>query len=231
MYKWQYDEMKQVGIDFTDFENIEYYDSNMQKIRDFKREHETIFNYIDISPEKTIIEFGTGTGKFALEAAKRCSKVYAVDISKTMLDVVKNKAKDKDIKNIEFCHAGFLTYENIEKVDAIVTQLALHHLPDFWKMVALRRMSDMLKDGGKLYLSDVVYYFDIDNHAQSFDDWIENIRMTVGEKWINDAVVTIRDEYPTMGFIMEELISRSGFHIDCIHHNEGFFTSYTCRKI
>ncbi len=36
MYKWQYDEMKQVGIDFTDLENIEYYDSNMQKIRDFK---------------------------------------------------------------------------------------------------------------------------------------------------------------------------------------------------
>ncbi len=37
MYKWQYDEMKQVGIDFTDLENIEYYDSNMQKIRDFKK--------------------------------------------------------------------------------------------------------------------------------------------------------------------------------------------------
>lgn len=231
MYKWQYDEMKQVGIDFTDLENIEYYDSNMQKIRDFKKEYETIFNYIDISPEKTIIEFGTGTGEFALEVAKMCSKVYAVDVSKTMLDVAKNKAKNRDIKNIEFCNAGFLTYENVAKVDAIVTQLALHHLPDFWKMVALRRMSNMLKDGGKLYLADVVYYFDIDNHIQSFNEWIEEIRIIVGEKWINDAIITIKEEYPTLGFLMEELISRSGFHIDGIYHNEGFFTVYTCRKI
>ena len=231
MYKWQYDEMKQVGIDFTDLENIEYYDSNMQKIRDFKKEYETIFNYIDISPEKTIIEFGTGTGEFALEAAKWCSKVYAVDISKTMLDVAKNKAKNRDIKNIEFCNAGFLTYENVEKVDAIVTQLALHHLPDFWKMIALRRMVNMLKDGGKLYLADVVYYFDIDNHIQSFNEWIEKIRIIVGEKWINDAIITIKEEYPTLGFLMEELISRSGFHIDGIYHDEGFITAYKCRKI
>src|SRR3990167_3647889 len=230
MYKWQYDEMKQVGIDFTDLENIEYYDSNMQKIRDFKKEYETIFNYIDISPEKTIIEFGTGTGEFALEAAKWCSKVYAVDISKTMLDVAKNKAKNIDIKNIEFCNAGFLTYENVEKVDAIVTQLALHHLPDFWKMIALRRMVNMLKDGGKLYLADVVYYFDIDNHIQSFNEWIEKIRIIVGENWINDAIITIKEEYPTLGFLMEELISRSGFHIDGIYHDEGFITAYKCRK-
>lgn len=231
MYKWQYDEMKQVGIDYTDRKNIEEYDSNMQKIRDFKKEYETIFNYIDISPEKTIIEFGTGTGEFALEAAKWCSKVYAVDVSKTMLDVAKNKAKNRYIKNIEFCNAGFLTYENVEKVDAIVTQLALHHLPDFWKMIALRRMTNMLKDGGKLYLTDVVYYFDIDNHIQYFNEWIEKIRIMVGEKWINDAIITIKEEYPTLGFLMEELISRSGFYIDGIYHNEGFFTVYTCRKI
>ncbi len=232
MYNWQYDEMKQVGIDYTDPKNAEEYDSNMQKLRDFKREYDAIFNYIDISPEKIIIEFGTGTGEFALEAAKRCSKVYAVDVSKTMLDIAKNKAKNRKIDNIEFINAGFLTYENKQKVDAIVTQLALHHLPDFWKMVALKRMTNMLKYEGKLYLMDIIYSFDIDNYEQCFNNWIEKIKLSVGEESIKDAIDTIKEEYPTLNFLMEELIKRSGFHIDSAYHpEEGFFSIYTCRKI
>ena len=111
-------------------------------------------------------------------------------------------------------------------MDAIVTQLALHHLPDFWKM-----MDNMLKDGGKLYLADVVYYFDIDNYIQFFDNWVEKIRLSIGEKSIKDAIDTVKEEYPTLSFIMEELINRSGFHIDDIYHHEGFMSVYKCRKI
>ena len=125
MYNWQYDEMRQVEIGYTDPKNVEEYDPNMQKIRDFKREYEEIFNYINISSEKTIIEFGTGTGEFTLEAAKRCSKVYAIDVSKTMLEIAKNKARHRKIHNIEFCNAGFLTYENKEKADAIEENIEL----------------------------------------------------------------------------------------------------------
>lgn len=230
MYEWQYDEMKQVGIDYTDLKNIEEYDSNMQKIRNFKKEFEEIFDYISISSDQVIIEFGTGTGEFALEASKRCSKVYAIDVSKTMLDFAKNKAKQRMINNIEFYNAGFLTYENTEKVDAIVTQLALHHLPDFWKMIALKRMYNMLKPEGKLFIRDVVYSFDTDNYVQFFDNWVEKIRLLIGEKSVKDAIDTVKEEYPTLNFLLEELINRSGFHIDCSIHNEGFMSVYKCRK-
>ncbi len=89
IHKWQYDEMKQVGIDYTDLKNIEEYDSNMQKIRNFKKEFEEMFDYINIYNNQIIIEFGTGTGEFALEAAKRCSKVYAVDVSKSLTKIRK----------------------------------------------------------------------------------------------------------------------------------------------
>jgi hypothetical protein len=43
---------------------------------------------------------------------------------------------------------------------AAVTQIALHHLPDFWKQIALIRIAGMLKDGGRLCLRDMVYSFD-----------------------------------------------------------------------
>jgi hypothetical protein len=41
-------------------------------------------------------------------------------------------------------------------VDAVVTTLALHHLPDFWKGMALKRVHGMLKRGGRLYIHDVI---------------------------------------------------------------------------
>ncbi len=223
--------MKQVGIDYTDLKNIEEYDSNMQKIRNFKKEFEEIFDYINIYTNQLIIEFGTGTGEFALEAAKRCSKVYAIDVSKSMLDFAKNKARERKIDNIEFYNAGFLTYENKENVDAIVTQLALHHLPDFWKMIALKRMANMLKPEGKLFIRDVVYSFDTDNYVQFFDNWVEKIRLLIGEKSVKDSIDTVKEEYPTLNFLLEELINRSGFHIDDFYHHEGFMSVYKCRKI
>lgn len=231
IHKWQYDEMKQVGIDYTDLKNIEEYDSNMQKMRNLKEEFEEIFDYINISSDQIIIEFGTGTGEFALEAAKQCSKVYAIDVSKSMIDFAKNKAKQRKINNIQFHNAGFLTYDNEQKIDAIVTQLVLHHLPDFWKMIALKRMANMLKPEGKLFIRDVVYSFDTDNYIQFFDDWVEKIRLSMDEKSIKEYILHIKEEYSTLSFVMEELINRSGFHIDEVYHHEGFMSVYKCRKI
>ena len=54
-------------------------------------------------------------------------------------------------------------------MDAVITQLALHHLPDFWKLVALKRISQMLKDGGKLYLRDVVFPSNVEDYDVFFN--------------------------------------------------------------
>ncbi|MCX9010878.1 MAG: class I SAM-dependent methyltransferase [Candidatus Methanoperedens sp.] len=140
-YEWAFDETKQIGIDYTDIKQVQSYDSSMQKLRDIKNENEGILKDINISKDHTIVEFGTGTGEFALEAAKYCSKVIAVDISKEMLRYAEMKAKSRNIKNIEFCNGGFLTYEHkAGNIDSIISQLALHHLTDFWKIIALKRI-------------------------------------------------------------------------------------------
>ncbi|MEA1893594.1 MAG: hypothetical protein U9N36_00045 [Euryarchaeota archaeon] len=50
------------------------------------------------------------------------------------------------ISNALYCHGGFLAYEHeAEPADAMVSIVALHHLPDFWKLVALTRAAKMLK--------------------------------------------------------------------------------------
>jgi len=88
----------------------------------------------------------------------------AVDVSQAMLDFCKGKCEKADLSNIDYHRAGFLTYEHIDKpVDAIICRMALHHLSDFWKLIGLRNMAAVLKPGGKLFLFDVVFSFDICN--------------------------------------------------------------------
>jgi len=131
---WRYHELDHPGADFDALAEI--YDRNMQNYRDIHAEIREILSFLNLQPNQTVLEIGTGTGEFALVAARHCSKVYAVD-----------KARSRGINNVRFLQGGFLTYQNSTQVDAVVTQLALHHLPDFWKQVALMRMADMLMDG------------------------------------------------------------------------------------
>ena len=94
-----------------------------------------------------------------------------MDLSAGMLRYAKKKAASRGVANVDFLQGGFLTYRHLgAPLDAIVTQLALHHLPDFWKQVALIRMAGMLKDGGKLCLRDVVFSFDVREYESNFSE-------------------------------------------------------------
>lgn len=229
---WQYNEMQQVGTDYTDEAQVEAYDRQMQKLRDINEETEAIIKSINLKRNETILEIGTGTGSFAIEAAQHCEKVIAIDVSLKMLEYAQQKARMMGITNVEFDNAGFLTYCHTGKpLDAVVSQLALHHLPDFWKIIALRRIFEMLKDGGKLYLRDTVYSFDVDNHKSFFDNLIDGVKNDFGVELACDFEVATREEYTTLDWIMEGLLRRAGFHIDKIDYSEGFMAFYVCTKI
>ena len=230
---WQYNEMKQVGTDYNDPAQVEVYDSQMGMLRDIKKENEDIIKTLELTNNQTLIEFGTGTGNFAIDAARHCKNVFAIDVSPHMLEFAQKKAESKGIVNIEFHNAGFLTYEHSEApVDAVVSQLALHHLPDFWKLIALKRVFGLLKNGGKFFLKDTVYSFDenIQDHEAFFNNLINIIRKAGGTQIADDLEIGIRDEYSTFGWIMEALLLRAGFTIDKKQYSEGFIAVYLCTK-
>ncbi|MHB1419823.1 MAG: class I SAM-dependent methyltransferase, partial [Bacillota bacterium] len=218
---WQYDELKQVGVDYTDIKEVKAYDLQMQKLRDIRSEAKAFARCLGLQPEHTVLEIGTGTGELALCIAQDCSKVYAVDVSRAMLYYARQKALERGITNIEFCHGGFLTYKHVgNPPDAVVTQLALHHLPDFWKLVALRRIKAPLRQGGKLYLRDTVYSFTGD-HQTFINNWISGIKEVAGEVMAKDTETAVRDEFSTYDWIMEGLLERAGFAIENAHYQDG----------
>ncbi|MCL7415593.1 MAG: methyltransferase domain-containing protein [ANME-2 cluster archaeon] len=201
----------------------------MQKLRDTKQETKAIIDLLHISRDQNVLELGTGTGEFAIEAARHCATLHAVDVSPAMLDHARQKAKLQGISNIRFHHAGFLTYEHQdEPLDVVVSQLAMHHLPDFWKLVALRRIFEMLKKGGRFYLMDIVYSFEPGNYEDFFYNWIENVGQATGEEMAQDTAMAIQKEFQTFDWVIEGLLKRAGFHVEKAEYYEGFIAVYLC---
>ncbi len=228
---WQYDELKQAGIDYENIQNVKNYDSKVEAFRDLKKENIEIMRAIDISKNQKILEFGCGTGSFALEVAMHCNMVFAVDVSKAMLDAVKKKAVLNEIKNITFHHAGFLTYKhNADPLNAIVSQFALHHLPDFWKLVALKSIHSMLKNDGIFYLKDTVYSFDINQYKDFFGALVEKAKNSGNEAFSKDVESSISEEFSTLDWIMKSLLNKAGFFIEKATYQEGILAQYVCKK-
>lgn len=225
---WQYHEPDHPGADFDALAEI--YDRNMGKYRDVQREIQEILDFLDLKPDHTVLEIGTGTGEFALAAAHHCSKVYAVDLSEGMLRYAEKKARSRGVKNVEFLLGGFLTYRHPSQLDAVVTQLALHHLPDFWKQVALMRIADMLVDGGRLCLRDVVFGFGIKDHERLIENYISRASEKMGDEFAGRIAAHVKNEYSTMDWIMEGMIERAGFKLEKKDYQDGFIGAYFCTK-
>src|SRR5450432_3505860 len=93
----------------------------------------------------------------AVEAALMGAQVDAIDISPAMLQLAEIQASDRKVA-IRTQSAGLLSFSyQPNSYDLIVSEFALHHLPDFWKAVALSRIYGALKPGASFYLRDIVF--------------------------------------------------------------------------
>ena len=226
---WQYHEPDHPGQDFDAI--AETYDQKNKSFRNVQGEIQEILDFLDLKPDQTVVELGTGTGEFALAAAACCSRVYAVDLSDGMLSYAQKKAASRDISNIDFIKGGFLTYEHQGGyVDAVVTQIALHHLPDFWKQIALLRMAGLLKEGGRLCLRDVVYSFDVAECEDYFRKFFSQASRRGGDGFVRLMSDHVRNEYSTLDWIMRGMIERAGLEVVSARHRHGFFALYLCTK-
>ncbi len=228
--RWFYDELQQTGVDFEDAAQVEVYDRNQRSSSE--QAEQALIEQLAISAGHSVIDLGAGTGTFAIQACKVGASVHAVDVSPTMLAYAQKKAGAANVQNIEFHHAGFLTYEHQgNPVDFIVTKSAFHHLPDFWKMVGLLRMASMLKPGGILYLRDTVFSFNPSEYHGCIDAWINRMAKPAGEGFtMSDFEMHVREEYTTFAWILEGMLTRAGFAIAQANYLTSEYAEYVCTK-
>lgn len=124
-----------------------------------------------------------------------------------------------------------MTYEHAdEPVDVLVSNLALHHLPDFWKAIALHRINGMLIPEGRLYLFDVIFAFPVSTYGEDLEKWLETMAASGGEKMREESMIHISDEYSTFEWIMDGLLQRTGFQIEKKYREIPGCLAYLCRK-
>jgi SAM-dependent methyltransferase len=132
--------------------------------------------------------------------------------------------------------AGFLSYDHEgPRADFVYTRWALHHLPDFWKAVALKRLRRVLRPGGILRLSDIVYSFDVADVEARLEQWCATLPETSdsGGEWVRaDIEEHIREEHSTFTCLLEPMIERAGFRLeDCTYSPDAVFAEYVARAV
>lgn len=80
--------------------------------------YDLTFEYINKPEGKTVLDLGCGTGRYAIELAKKGASSVGVDISKNMIEIAQQNAKIMEVEDdCQFIHGNFLTHKFSVKFD------------------------------------------------------------------------------------------------------------------
>ena len=227
--RWFPDELAHAGEEHLDGAYVAGYDA---KAAVDPSEDVALVRGLGLDETGTLVDLGAGTGTFALAIAPFCRRVVAVDVSPVMLDRLRQRADRLGLGNVECVRAGFLSYVHRgEPADVVYSRHALHHLPDFWKAIALNRIAALLKPGGGLRLVDLVYSFEPDGAGDAVEAWLERAADDSARGWTRAELEThLREEHSTFAWLLEPMLERAGFAIRDARHDRGVYAAYACVK-
>jgi 2-polyprenyl-3-methyl-5-hydroxy-6-metoxy-1,4-benzoquinol methylase len=176
-----------------------------------------------------IADIGCGNGVLATEAALMGAEVDAIDISPAMLALAEIYARDRKAA-VRTQSAGLLSFAyQPNSYDLIVSEFTLHHLPDFWKAVAMSRIFAALKPGASFYLRDIVFVSMPDGSERSVEQWAD-FNAKNHDFARDNVVIHMRDEYSTFGWVMERMLTEVGFTLLSADYHAPLHGTYLLQK-
>ena len=139
-------------------ETAESYDTLTNKsLMKYDEMVEALINAIPDNENPRVLDLGCGTGNITKKLLERFpeAKVTCLDLSDKMIKIAKEKLSDYN--NIEYVLDDFTIIDIIDNYDAIISSLALHHIPsNEAKKEMYQHIHDALKEGGVFYNADVI---------------------------------------------------------------------------
>ena len=228
--RWYPDELANAGPEHLDDTYVAGYD---RKAGTEWTDDLALLRTLGLDEDQTLVDLGAGTGMLATAAAPLCKRVVAVDVSPAMFAVLSDRAERLGLCNLECVQQGLLSYEHQgEPADFVYTRNTLHHLPDFWKAVALRRIAALLRPGGILRLRDLIFSFEPAETDRDIEAWLAGAAERATEGWTRaELEVHLREEYSTFSWLLEPMLERTGFEIQRAEYSDsGVFAAYVCVK-
>ena len=222
-----FDELAGAGREHLDPDYVAGYDQKAGFDADAADEIALLVR-LGLDERTTLVDLGAGTGTLALAAARRFGRVVAVDVSPAMVAATRTKIAERGVSNVECVQAGFLSYEHRDgPADVVYSRNELHHLPDFWKAMALERIASMLRPGGILRLRDIVFGFEAREAERFVGDWLEH----AGSWTRAELEEHLREEHSTFTWLLEPMLERAGFEItEAEYDTRRVFAYYVCVK-
>ena len=119
-----------------------------------------VVDHADPAPEDVVLDLGCGTGAIALRLADAAARVVGRDISDGMLAEARRKAAERGVGNVAFGPGTFREPSVETSVDVVVSNFAMHHLPDGEKRDAIAVIAEL--EPRRFVLGDVMFFGDPD---------------------------------------------------------------------
>jgi SAM-dependent methyltransferase len=114
---------------------------------------------------KTVIDFGCGEGRPAIELAQYAKRVIGIDIREDVLQVARRRATEAGVEN----NCAF-TQRTTDKADVIISLDTFEHFSD--PAGVLLAMRELLKPGGQIAISfGPTWYHPLGGHLFSVFPW------------------------------------------------------------
>lgn len=126
-----------------------------QRVLLARKVSEAIRRVIPLTATMQVLEYGCGTGMLSRALSPQVHNILAVDTSPQMLEVLRQKAAEEKISNIEtLSHDLSTTPLPNTGFDLAMSSMTLHHIPD--TETVLQRLFAILRPGGFLAVADLV---------------------------------------------------------------------------
>jgi SAM-dependent methyltransferase len=89
----------------------------------------------------TFFDVACGTGNYTIKVAPKVSKVYALDISPSMLEILRKKIKEKNLQNVEVIEADWRKYKPEMNFDTVFVSMT----PILRDLKEVKRLFDVAK--------------------------------------------------------------------------------------
>ncbi|WP_077702826.1 condensation domain-containing protein [Virgibacillus dokdonensis] len=193
------------GEPFSDLEMDEYVTNAVSKILDLLPNH------------SKVLEIGCGSGLTTFSLAAHVDSYIATDLSPSIINRNKNKAKEEDINHIDFrvAKAHEINYKG-KDLDAVIINSVVHCFPNYdYLKIVLKNAVESLKEGGFVFLGDLL-------HLDKNKDFLSSLRTYKENHPNRNTKLDWETDLFVNDFILENIVKDIEADVELISSNKTY---------